>query len=248
LLDEAHAALDRRGAAVSRFDEVSAFSDARTLSHLANDFEWEIREPRLTARTDYEVYHDLLKLALMTARGGLHIQRSEAARIGETGLDGYRKLRHSAFTRRMIPDLLAYDAGWEPLACVRCREDRSYGWVTRISFLYEPFIVDFWDALHRRHIAQVRLLIDDLAITHFRADHGRLPERLAELVPEYLAELPDDPFSGRPLVYRRTDDSYALYSVGENGRDDGGTRDPSHPDLDVFLDDVSEAEAFDDEE
>ena len=33
---------------------------------------------------------------------------------------------------------------------------------------------------------------------------------------------PCDPFSDRPLVYRRQADGYLLYSVGANGTDDGG--------------------------
>jgi hypothetical protein len=31
-----------------------------------------------------------------------------------------------------------------------------------------------------------------------------------------------DPFSDKPLVYRRTDDDFILYSVGYNFVDDGG--------------------------
>jgi hypothetical protein len=43
-----------------------------------------------------------------------------------------------------------------------------------------------------------------------------------DLVPEHLERLPDDPFSGKPLVYRLTDEGFRLYSVGPNGVDDGG--------------------------
>ena len=31
-----------------------------------------------------------------------------------------------------------------------------------------------------------------------------------------------DPWSDKPLVYRKTDDSFTLYSVGKNFVDDGG--------------------------
>ena len=41
-------------------------------------------------------------------------------------------------------------------------------------------------------------------------------------MPEQLERLPDDPFSGKPLVYRLTDEGFRLYSVGPNGVDDGG--------------------------
>ena len=47
--------------------------------------------------------------------------------------------------------------------------------------------------------------------------------RLAELVPAWLPAVPLDPFSNRPLVYRITTNSFLLYSVGPDGKDDQGT-------------------------
>jgi hypothetical protein len=45
-------------------------------------------------------------------------------------------------------------------------------------------------------------------------------------VPEFLSSVPLDPVDGEPLRYRRNGDgTFLLYSVGENGVDDGG--DPS---------------------
>ncbi len=34
--------------------------------------------------------------------------------------------------------------------------------------------------------------------------------------------MPQDLFSGGPLIYRPSDKGYLLYSIGVNGRDDGG--------------------------
>jgi hypothetical protein len=34
--------------------------------------------------------------------------------------------------------------------------------------------------------------------------------------------LPQDPFSGKDFVYRRTGGDYSLYSIGQNLKDDGG--------------------------
>ena len=34
--------------------------------------------------------------------------------------------------------------------------------------------------------------------------------------------MPVDPYSGGPLVYRRAGDNYVLYSIGQDGDDDGG--------------------------
>ena len=37
-----------------------------------------------------------------------------------------------------------------------------------------------------------------------------------------MEEMPNDPYSDGPLVYRRTDESFILYSFGMNLKDDGG--------------------------
>src|SRR5262249_28006200 len=53
-------------------------------------------------------------------------------------------------------------------------------------------------------------------------EHGAYPKELAELAPKYLTQVPEDLFSGKPLIYRPADKGYLLYSVGTNGVDDGG--------------------------
>jgi hypothetical protein len=62
-----------------------------------------------------------------------------------------------------------------------------------------------------------------VALEMFRRDHGAmLPHALSEVVPRYLVAIPIDPFSGGPLLYRAERDTYTIYSVGANLRDDGG--------------------------
>jgi hypothetical protein len=60
------------------------------------------------------------------------------------------------------------------------------------------------------------------ALAGYHRDHGRYPKTLKALAPDYLPEIPQDLFNGRPLIYRPSDDGYLLYSVGVNGKDDGG--------------------------
>ena len=74
-----------------------------------------------------------------------------------------------------------------------------------------------------RGLTERRVAATALALRLYALDHGgTLPEKLAELVPTYLPVLPPDPFAtdGRPLGYQRQPHA-ALYSVGENGVDDG---------------------------
>ena len=73
-------------------------------------------------------------------------------------------------------------------------------------------------------LAKSRLLRSELALRAYTGFEGEYPMTFAELVPKYLEDLPLDPFdsNGGPLRYRRDGDSYVLYSVGENGDDNGG--------------------------
>jgi hypothetical protein len=61
-----------------------------------------------------------------------------------------------------------------------------------------------------------------LALAAFKSQSGAYPERLEELKPAFLKELPHDLFTLTSLKYKRDDLGYVLYSVGPNGRDDGG--------------------------
>lgn len=68
-----------------------------------------------------------------------------------------------------------------------------------------------------------RLLVTAIALRRFERAHARLPSQLDELLPEFLPSMPADPMSGQPIKYRlRPDGGYLLYSVGEDGQDDGG--------------------------
>jgi hypothetical protein len=63
------------------------------------------------------------------------------------------------------------------------------------------------------------------ALERFRLAHGEYPEKLEALVPQFLDTIPQDIIGGEPLRYqRRSQGTFVLYSVGWNGRDDGGVR------------------------
>jgi len=73
--------------------------------------------------------------------------------------------------------------------------------------------------------AQMRLTRIALGLAAYRSEHGGYPRSLDELVPGYLAAIPDDPFSDKPMVYGVTAKGYALRSVGPNMIDDDGAKD-----------------------
>ncbi len=61
-----------------------------------------------------------------------------------------------------------------------------------------------------------------LALEAYRLENGTYPEALAELVPDYIPEVPLDYFITQPLTYRKTETGYLLYSFGPDMDDDGG--------------------------
>jgi hypothetical protein len=69
------------------------------------------------------------------------------------------------------------------------------------------------------HLAMVRTA---LALSLYRSDTGAYPDKLDALVPRYLPALQTDPFDGKPLRYVPREKGYLLYSVGDDGRDNGG--------------------------
>ncbi|MCS7303649.1 MAG: hypothetical protein NZ602_00895 [Thermoguttaceae bacterium] len=74
-----------------------------------------------------------------------------------------------------------------------------------------------------RAAMQRQLTICSFALAAYQAEQGRYPKQLEELVPRYLAAVPMDAFAPqKPLIYRRTEEGVILYSVGPNGKDDGG--------------------------
>jgi hypothetical protein len=61
------------------------------------------------------------------------------------------------------------------------------------------------------------------ALERYRIAHGKYPESIAALEPQFIASIPNDVITGGPLKYRLTDDGeIILYSVGWNETDDGG--------------------------
>lgn len=70
-------------------------------------------------------------------------------------------------------------------------------------------------------LARLRLASTLLGLERYRAAKGGYPKTLAELVPDYLSEIPIDPYDGQPLRYKPQDGGVFVWSVFQNGVDDG---------------------------
>ncbi|GMU84304.1 MAG: hypothetical protein AMXMBFR47_41740 [Planctomycetota bacterium] len=81
-----------------------------------------------------------------------------------------------------------------------------------------------------------------LAIRLYEIDNGERPARLDDLVPRYLAAVPDDPFAeGHQPIRYRTGEGACLYSFGANAIDDGGAAQESRRDELIYpLDPVAD--------
>jgi hypothetical protein len=60
------------------------------------------------------------------------------------------------------------------------------------------------------------------ALVAYQREHKAYPKMLDALTPKYLAEIPSDLYSGKALLYRPSEKGFVVYSVGPNGRDEGG--------------------------
>ena len=71
------------------------------------------------------------------------------------------------------------------------------------------------------------MLIIELLLENYREEKGRYPASLEGLLPADRPKVYQDPFASKQsFKYRTTSDGFLLYSVGENGVDDGGDFQP----------------------
>lgn len=122
------------------------------------------------------------------------------------------------------------------LAADALREERNGGTLSKLRNIWSLFLIENQDwhfAARGRAEASRDATLVVLAVERYHREHGRRPERLEELVPAYLNEVPRDPFDGQPLRYVVREGHYTIYSVGPDGIDDGGQMDAEgdSPDL-----------------
>lgn len=94
------------------------------------------------------------------------------------------------------------------------------------------------EKVRMRHAA----ILVAIAATEFRIAHDSLPEKADSLIPDFLPCLPKDAFLDTSRIcYSSKDDGVAIYSVGPNGKDDGGpgpqidNDQPKTDDVGIFL-------------
>jgi hypothetical protein len=120
--------------------------------------------------------------------------------------------------------------GWLAKKTVNTAQGRMAG-----ASLLQLFDSDFSGILNVGDQLELHLAFTQagMALAAYRAEHGEYPERMEELVPKYIAQLPRDLYGEHAaLHYRRESSGYLLYSVGPNGRDEQGSESENFPDSD----------------
>jgi len=99
---------------------------------------------------------------------------------------------------------------------------------SKIRVFFHFFVSDWADilTLHLRYIAHLRVAQAALAVQRYRLARSGLPENISDIVPAYLPEVPIDPFDGQNIRYRKTAGGFVVYSIGDDGSDDGGREKP----------------------
>jgi hypothetical protein len=185
------------------------------------------------------IYADTIELGQRMSRGGMAIHALVGVAIQGPGNGGLRRVRHkldrataAQLARRLweieerrepFENLVAIDLAWL---------EHALGWYGRVRRALsdlageEPDGLDVTRRAHFRAATLSQLLMAELAIGAYAAEYGQPPDSLDSLVPGFLPAVVIDPCSGEPLRYRRTGKGWHLYSVGYDGRDDGGRPPP----------------------
>jgi len=162
------------------------------------------------AMVDGEDISDSQMLELM-AGSMIHIRRNETVRTANRMYDEMKDIVSLSPHTRRIKEIDS-DAVVESFSKYR-------------YFLLHIFIpaLDRVSDVYFQEKCLQEAIITVLSLKMCKRDTGQYPEKLDLLVEQdYLEALPMDPYSDKPLVYRRTDEGFTLYSVGLNFVDDGG--------------------------
>jgi len=158
-------------------------------------------------------------MPLLVAASMVHARRDETLEVGDRIYDEQIKLaKMTPYQQKHREDVSSAD---DILTSLSSR---------KFSVLH--FIVPAFDRLSEiefRGKVSHQATLTILALARWRAEKGEYPASLGQLTAAgLLKDLPMDPFSDKPLIYRRTGDNFILYSVGPNFRDDGGEPGKGH--------------------
>jgi len=101
-------------------------------------------------------------------------------------------------------------------------EQRGQNMKIILLSLLAPALEQAHEAVMRGE-AKTELAKVGIALASHQKKEAQLPKSLEVLVPNYLTELPTDPYTGNSFVYRIDDEGAMIYSLGKNLKDDKGS-------------------------
>jgi hypothetical protein len=162
---------------------------------------------------------------------------NETLRVANYGLDQVVAAGRIEDARQRLAKLDAWEAKLERISATL---KHPATWLTVYSLPFEQrrkllgrmlgnfdlaLLMSAYSAFFRTeedHRIEWQLVDVALAIAAYRVEQQKLPAKLSDLVPKYLAAVPKDAYRDGPLVYKVNGKKFVLYSVGADGKDDGG--------------------------
>jgi fluoride ion exporter CrcB/FEX len=184
-------------------------------------------------------FMDAIQVGIASRRGGLWVHGLVG--VATTGM-GAAGMFHSqgdlsaAQCQLALVELQKLLDECEPFESLEARDklwmQHAYGWYVHVYHILDVASGEYdarnLDSAFVREAAILRLLMANLALRAYRAEHGKWPETWNQVEAAGLGGLPQDPYEprGASLRYRREGDSFQLYSVGPNGLDEQGKAPP----------------------
>jgi len=226
--------------------------DSAMLATLQNDFEQIIADEDFTTSIKTEklfMYDEIQRCFTEDRLGGGHISLKGIRRVAmfTEGSEGLLKyiVREKAWTlplhvlfthpnkqeSREMADRLY--ASWDKMALKSPAQINADGIgigkqameIVKGNVLLEMLTPPLGRIIEisQRSRTEVQATITILGLLRYKKDKGFYPKNLRELITTgYLKELPVDSYSDKPLVYKKIDGDFILYSIGPNFIDDGG--------------------------
>lgn len=226
-------ALDTDAAMTNFSGMVGRFTAMRELALLLGA-EGRLREMDNRIAEAAQSYVDAIQFGNETSRGGFNINRLVGIAlesIGDIPLSKLVPKLKLEEARQISVELEKIDhagVAWDEIRrdenrFARYQLGRGFHLITWVMSQWETWQVERRsEKRHKKAAARVRLLTAELAVRCYQSEQGHAPADLGQLVPKYLQRVPLDPFSDKPLIYRPQGTNWLLYSIGEDGVNDGG--------------------------
>ena len=169
------------------------------------------------------------KTNLKNAIGGLRNKKENKGSYDRNGTNhrGYKQ------TNQSFVDAIRRQKGALDKLGLQLPEDDNFTWFDNgpdLSSLFSRSVLSLGRVCERVFNAEVArdLTTTALALKRYQLAHGDYPSDLSSLVPRFLPSIPRDPADGQPLRYRlKPDGTFLLYSIGLDGKDNGGDPSPA---------------------